>query len=169
MRRSVSMMVVLGLLAGCQQPVARLNAPPHGTTENQSELSSEYAHMIDNALLDSMTVSDVHFLPHRAQLNSLGEERLARLALLMEMYGGQLNFSTNTDEKLAEERTATIIAFLEETGLDVAATTPVLAMSAGRGMDAGQAIEIKVNEGTYKPKKSSAGASTGGATGGGTK
>ena len=142
----------------CQKPVARLNAPPHGTSEEANPLQSHYAHMIDNALLEDMTVSDVHFLPHRPLLNTLGRERLSRLAALMEAYGGTIRFSTDlTDEKLIQARTDQITAFLSEAGLDTTQEVLSRDLPGGRGMDAGQAVLIKANEGTYKPKKTGGG------------
>jgi hypothetical protein len=151
--------------AGCQQPAQRLNAPPHGYAERQADLAVEYAHMIDNALLENMTISDVHFLPHRAQLNSLGEERVARLALLMELYGGTIRFSTNETEELAAARTRTILEFLEDTGAEVTAQSLVPDMAGGRGIDAAQAVLIRKYEATYQPKKGS-GSGSGAATSG---
>jgi hypothetical protein len=150
--------IVVALVCGaCQKPMSRLNAPPHGTAERASGLRAEYTHMVDNALLIDMTVSDVHFLPHRAALSSLGEERLSRLAALIELYGGTVRLSTNElDSKLLAERIDRVRSYLCEAGIDT--TTEVVApgQPGGRGMDAGQAVLIKANEGTYVPKKKSA-------------
>ena len=91
------------LCGACNSPEPRLNAPPHGTAERTSNLQTMYTHMIENALLANMTISDIHFLPHRAQLSPLGEERLSRLAALMEAYGGVIRFDTVAeDEELLE-------------------------------------------------------------------
>lgn len=146
---------VVALLCGaCQKPAARLNAPPHGTSDSASDLQAEFTHMIDNALLIDMTLSDVHFVPHRAMLNSLGEERLARLAALMELYGGTLRLSTKaTDEALIAKRIDGVRKYLSDAGIDTAAEVVTLGAAGGRGMDAGQAVLIKAHEGTYVPKK----------------
>ena len=149
---------VLAVCGGCQKPAPRLNAPPHGTTENPIELRDTYAQMVDNALLADMSVSDAHFVPHRSMLNSLGEERLHRLAGLLELYGGTIRFSTDVeDEELIRTRTDAIVAFLKQEGADTTANVLKRDMPGGRGMDAAQAILIRVNEGRYKPKKSDAG------------
>jgi len=156
MRRLVVCAAAACILCGaCQKPATRLNAPPHGAAQEVSPLQTMYVHMVDNALLSDMTISDVHFVPHRAMLNSLGEERLSRLALLMDAYGGTIRFSTDaTDEELVEQRTDRIREFLRAAGVDT--IRPVLRrdMRGGRGMDAKEAILIKAHEGTYKAKKS---------------
>jgi hypothetical protein len=150
--------VAVGLVCGaCQKPVTRLNAPPHGVAEQKSELQAEYTHMADNALLADMVVSDVHFAPHRAILNSLGEERLSRLAALMELYGGTIRLSTNeTDSELVAQRIDQVQKFLSEAGIATTTETVALGLPGSRGMDAAQAVLIKANEGTYVSKKKSA-------------
>lgn len=166
MRRLLLCSVIVGVAcSACQKPAARLNAPPHGTCEEPSPLQEEFVQMVDNALLADMTVSDIHFVPQRAMLNSLGEERLTHLADLMERYGGTIRFSTDvTDKPLVEARTKSILTFLSTRGIDTLADTLVQDMPASTGMDAAQAILIKMNEATYHPKRS-AGSSGGASTG----
>ncbi|MGD8452993.1 MAG: hypothetical protein PVJ57_14330 [Phycisphaerae bacterium] len=162
MRNILVCAAAVGLLAmtACSSPSPRLNAPPHGKPETTSEMQSMYTHMTDNALLADMTVSDIHFLPHRALLSSLGEERLSRLALLMQAYGGTIRLSTNvTDEGLVDARINEVLEFLCQAGIDATAETVRLDMPGGRGLDATEVILIKTNEGTYRPEAS--GGSTG--------
>ncbi|MBU0638579.1 MAG: hypothetical protein KKB50_06920 [Planctomycetes bacterium] len=156
MKRLLVWAACVGLLgAACNSPNARLNAPPHGIPPATHELQGTYVYMNDNALLEDMAVSDVHFLPHRRLLNTLGEERLLRLASLVEAYGGTIRFSTALeDEALIEERTETILAFLAEAGLDTTAELLRRDLPGGRGLDANEVILIKANEATYKVKKS---------------
>ena len=145
----------------CNSPQPRLNAPPHGTAEDTSEMHSMYEHMIDNALLEEMTVSDMHFLPHRSILNTLGQQRLSRLTSLMEAYGGEIRFSTSLeDEQLIDQRLDVVLEFLREAGLDTSAEILRPDLPGGSGMDATEAILIKLNEATYKPGKSSDAGST---------
>lgn len=155
MRPLVLCTVILGIAGlSCQKPVSRLNAPPHGTTERPSPMQAEYTQMTDNALLEDMSISDVHFLPHRAFLTNLGEQRLTRLAALMEAYGGTIRFSTDLqDDQLVEARVAQILEFLSRAGIDTSATVLTRDLPGGTGIDASQAILIKANEGVYKPKK----------------
>ncbi|MCK4342589.1 MAG: hypothetical protein KAY37_12795 [Phycisphaerae bacterium] len=155
MRNLILYAAAVGLACGaCQKPSPRLNAPPHGVAENTSDLRDTFAHMIDNGLLADMTISDIHFVPHRALLNSLGEDRLCRLAGLIEVYGGVIRFNpTVTDEDLIARRTETVMAFLADEGIDTSRKVLTHDLPGGRGMDATQAILIKKNEATYKPKQ----------------
>ena len=157
MHRLLMTMAAASLLAaGCNTPGQRLNAPPHGQPYKTTDMQGTYAYMTDNALLADMTVSDMHFLPHRAQLNDLGTQRLSRLASLMDAYGGTLRFNTElTDEALITKRTEAIVDFLAEAGIDTTREVLVRDMPGGAGMQATEAILIRANEGMYDPKKKS--------------
>jgi hypothetical protein len=147
--------------AGCNSPDPRLNAPPHGQPETTSEIQSTFVHMVDNGLLADMTVSDIHFLPHRPLLNPLGEQRLSRLALLMEAYGGEVRFSSDVaDEDLVAQRTEAIRDFLCKAGIDTSSEVVRADLPGGRGMEATEVILIKAEEGTYKAKKSQSSSSS---------
>ena len=84
------------LAAGCSTSSPRLNAPPHGVAESVHDMRGTFVYMTDNALLADMSVSDMHFLPHRAMLTTLGTQRLNRLAQLINAYGGVIRFNSNT-------------------------------------------------------------------------
>jgi len=151
-------LTLCAICTACNAPSPRLNAPPHGVPEATSDLQGTFVYMTDNALLNDMTVSDIHFLPHRPILSALGEQRLSRLAQLMEAWGGMVRFSTNLeDEDLIEERTEAIRAFLSEAGVDT--STPVVThdLPGGAGLEAREVILIKADKGTYKPEKSESG------------
>jgi len=157
---SLSLGVVF--LAGCETPEPRLNAPPHGTSTETSDMRKMYDHMTDNALLADMSVSDIHFLPARAQLNALGVERVAKLAILIELYGGTVRFSTDVeDEALVKARETQILDRLAEAGIDTGSPVLVRDMPASSGMNAGEALLIRANEATYQPKKGGGGAASG--------
>ncbi len=147
------------LVAGCaNRPLARVNAPPHGDQPEHHPMADLYTHMTDNALLADMSVSDMHFLPHRAQLSSLGEQRLARLAELISAYGGQVRYSTDSEnEQLVARRLREIKRFLGEAGVDTTGEIVVLDHPGGGGMMATEAVLIKKEEGTYKPRRSGSG------------
>lgn len=143
------------LCVACNSPTPRLNAPPHGTAEQVNDLQSTMVYMTDNALLADMTVSDVHFFPHRSLLNSLGEQRLSRLASLIDAYGGEIRFSTNSqDKQLVSQRTQAIKEYLRDAGVDVVANTVREDMPGGSGMDANEVVLIKLSEAAYIPGKS---------------
>lgn len=145
----------IALIAGCQDPNARLNAPPHGDEPAATnEMQGTYAYMQDAALLADMSLSDVHFLPHRALLTSLGEQRLSRLALLVKEYGGSIRLSSDiTDTTLLNKRVDSVVAFLTEAGVDMSPQTVVQDVPGGRGMTASEVLLILTNEGQYKVKK----------------
>lgn len=159
MQRIGLAVLVAAAVAGCNSPGQRLNAPPHGETENASALRDTYTHMSDNALLADMTVNDSHFIPHRALLNDLGLRRLYRLAELMEAYGGSIRLNTDeTNEDLVARRVQAIVDYLEDFGLDVTQDLVTTDLPGGAGMAATEAILIKQKEGTYDPKKKSSAA-----------
>ncbi len=94
----------------------------------------------DNAVLCSMTVADIHFVPYRAELNSLGRARLAAIASYLELYGGQVIVdSRQSDEVTRQERLASVRQFLLGQGLDAERLAIVSGLTRGRGQDAGEA------------------------------
>jgi hypothetical protein len=157
MLRLLVIMAAVSLLAvGCNTPGKRLNAPPHGQPYQTSDMQGTLTYMTDNALLADMTVSDMHFLPHRAQLTDLGQQRLSRLASLLDAYGGTIRFNTAlTDGELITKRTDTIVDFLSEAGIDTTREVVKRDMPGGEGMQATEAILIRTNEGMYNPKQKS--------------
>lgn len=143
-------------LAGCNSPGSRLNAPPHGEPYDVADSQGTYVYMMDNALLADMTVSDMHFYPHRSMLTSLGIERLSRLASLMQAYGGSLRFNSDLDPgELLDKRLQTIRDFLAECGVLTESSTVSVDMPGGEGMASTEAILIQKVEGTYTEKKAS--------------
>lgn len=145
---------MLLVLAGCETPTARVNAPPHGQPYNTNDMQGTYAYMTDNAMLADMTVSDVHFMPHRALLSELGEMHLNRLASLVAAYGGEVRYNSNeTDSQLNQARVATIREYLGDCGLTAPHTMVVSDLPGATGMDAAEAILIVDNEGMYQPKR----------------
>jgi len=85
-------------------------------------------------------------------LNSLGTQRISRLASLMEAYGGTIRFTTDlTDEALIAERMDVLMDFLAEAGIDTTREVVRRDLPGGEGMAATEAILIKTEKGTYKP------------------
>ncbi len=153
MHRVIVGLALAGLLsAGCAEYSKRLNAPPHGQPVESSDMQGTFVYMTDNALLADMTVSDIHFLPHRARLSALGEQRLSRLVSLMEAYGGTIRFSSSlADKELVRARLATVRDFLAGAGVDTTAEVVREDLPGGRGMDASEVVLIKAGEATYAP------------------
>lgn len=139
---------------GCSEPSKRLNAPPHGPAAEVSELQAPLENQVNNALLADMTISDVHFLPHRPALSNLGDLRVNRLIALMRDHGGTIRLSSDLeDAELLAARTEVVMERLTAAGIDTSKEVLVQDMAGGRGMDASEVVLIKMNEGTYVPKK----------------
>lgn len=151
--------------AGCAAPPQRLNAPPQGWSSRQAAMQEHYVYMTDNALLAEMDVTDVHFTPHSAALNSLGARRLDRYAALLKESGGELKYDTQlTDAKLVEARLASVREYLTAAGADLTKLTVVRGPAGVDGMSAEEAIAAreKLQAGkTDQEKTGSSGAGTG--------
>jgi len=132
-------------LSACTSPppAERLNAPPQGTTERPSRLQEPFVSMVDNAILHDMTVADLHFVPHTAELNGTGVARLDRMTYLLDVYGGIVRYETfEKDESLVAGRLAHVQEYLESTGCDMSRVSVKTMISGGRGMRASDAIRI---------------------------
>jgi len=136
-----------GLLigTGCASPSpSRLHAPPQGQCRQQHPMHENYVHMVDNALLEDMSMSSVHFAPHTAELNALGVRRLMRLASILRVYGGTIRYDgDDPDRQLRQRRTDEIEAFLAASGLEPDLFTVEQGLAGGEGMAASEAVEIR--------------------------
>lgn len=171
LRYCVPVLVAAIALTGCNQPkAARLNAPPHGYAEKTVDSQGTFVYMTDNALLADMSVSDMHFLPHRAKLTTLGRERVCRLAQLVEAHGGSIRLSSDlADEPLVNQRLETVRELLAKSGLTLGTDTVVLDLPGGEGIRAGDALAIRAEAAKLPVAKSSgakSAAATPGAAGG---
>ncbi len=105
-----------------------------------AESQQNFQNQADNAVLSSMTVADIHFLPYRPQLNSLGRGRLTAIATYLEQYGGEVTVdSDKSDEAIKEKRITSVRHFLVGQGLDPERLTVVPGLTQGRGQDANEA------------------------------
>jgi len=159
----VSLLLMTG---GCANPApSRLNAPPQGQSQNQHPMQEDYVYMTDNALLEDMSISEVHFVPRTAELNALGVRRLIRMTKLLKTYGGTVFYDgSEPDKELRQSRTERIEGFLAASGLEPDQFTVEQGVAGGRGMDAPEAIDIR--EATRGPSANVAAGSTGGQSGG---
>ncbi len=156
--------VVLGLVllagSGCvENPLGRMNAPPQGEAIEQNEMREPYVYMVDNAMLEDMSVSPVHFVPHQAELNALGVRRLNRYADILDMYGGTLRYDGGeTDKKLLEARMARVKSYLVSAGLSSDRFDVTADMAGGEGGLAAEAIKVRQGS-RYKPQTAQGGSS----------
>lgn len=164
------MRMILGTLAGMVVLVGCQSDGPSTTVEldpvqvQMQDYQGTFDYMADSALLADMTLSDYHFVPHRPVLTPLGEQRLRRLAALIDAYGGEIRFNTDgRDPVLAAQRATAATDFLREQGVDTTSEVLTEAMAGSRGIEAEEAILIRKNEGSYQPGASGPGAGLGGA------
>lgn len=162
-RASLLAACLCSVLVGCDPGRARLNAPPQGFSERQHYLQEPFVYMTDNAMLEDMTFSDVHFVPHTDRLNGLGARRLQRYADLLKYYGGTLYYDTDLDgaDPLLQNRVTHAQEYLQLAGLaqdkfDIEVDGP-----AGRGIRAVEGVQI-LHAAEAPPKESDGGSGFGG-------
>src|SRR6185503_16118755 len=92
-------------------------------------------------MMADMSISDIHFIPHSAELSGTGVARLERFAELLSESGGTLNYDTgSTDMALVDRRMATAEAYLAKCMPQSKRVAVVLGMPGGPGMRAKEAI-----------------------------
>ncbi len=115
------------------------------------EPREHFTNMADNAILQDMSVADVHFVPHTAELSGTGAARLNRMATLLDTYGGIVRYETfNTDEAFVKQRLEHVREYLALTGCDMGRVEIKAMISGGRGTPATKAILVDL-KGTAKP------------------
>ena len=144
-----SVLVAVILCFGCEtqdEGNSRLNAPPQGAADRPHVLQEPYVFMVDNAMLGDMNMSSVHFVPHQAELNSLGVRRLKRFASLLDIYGGTLRYDgVEADPQLRAARMQKLSEFLVDAGIKKDRFNVAEALAGGVGMAGGEALLIRVN------------------------
>lgn len=131
--------------AGCAEKMAgRTNAPPQGHAEMHPEMQANYVYMVDNALLNEMSMSAVHFVPNMAELNANGVRRLNRLVEILEVYGGTVAYDGFDDEEsLQDERLETLREYILGKGIEAECFEVKMGLAGGRGMDASESIRAR--------------------------
>jgi hypothetical protein len=108
--------------------------------------------MSDNAMLSDMAIWDYHFVPHTTELSGSGAERLTRMAMYLDTYGGKVRYDTLlTDEALIKERIAHVREFLEVSGADVGRIEIETKLPGGRMYSASEGIRV-AEKGTAAPQ-----------------
>lgn len=133
------------LVAGCQNPPAsRLNSPPQGQTAHRSPMQKPFASMADNAVLQDMSVADIHFAGTSAQLSGLGKVRLEKIVDVLKTYGGDVRYNAQVrDDVLVQARRQRIEDFLASAGVNMDKVTVKVEMPASDGMAAAEAIKAQ--------------------------
>lgn len=113
------------------------------------------SNMVDNAILRDMSVADIHFIPHTAELSGVGEARLNRMAKLLHTYGGTVRYETlESEEALVKQRLAHVREYLALTGCNMERVEITTGMAGGRGMSGDEGV-AKFIRGTGTENKGS--------------
>ena len=121
--------------------------------KSMEEPREHFTNMADNAMLHDMSVADIHFVPHTAELSGTGAARLNRMATLLDAYGGTVRYETYlTDEPLVKQRLDHVREYLALTGCDMGRVDIKAMISGGRGLTASKAIMVDA-KGTGKDAK----------------
>ncbi len=134
-----AVVVVVGCSQKTQTTTQRTEALMDETLANPKAYLTA---MVDNAMIHDMTMADMHFVPHTEELNGTGVNRLDRLALYLDTYGGKVRYETySTDQEMIAQRMKHVHEYLELTGCDMTRVDIVAAISGGRLTPANQTIE----------------------------
>ena len=117
--------------------------------------------MVDNAILQDMSLADIHFVAHSSEISGTGVDRLNRMAHLLNTYGGTVHYQTDlSDADLVNKRLAHVKEYLTVAGCDMDRVQVKTGLSGGRGMPARKAIEIDA-KGTANPHATGGAGTTG--------
>ena len=156
---SVLLVGAMVFLVGCNYDKTA-SEPPAIDRAVDWEPYANFQRQADNAVLSSMVVTDIHFVPYRSQLNSLGHTRLVAIANYIEQYGGEVTVqSQQADEVTQQERLASVQRFLMAQGLGADQLAIVSGLGKGRGLDAEEATlfyEENLTEGSSSSADSGA-------------
>lgn len=141
-RQFLTIAGLTAFLAGCPYGEnQRLNAPPQGESESRPEWAEYYTYHNDQGMLADMSIADIHFVPHCAELSGTGEARLARYAELLAARGGTINYETVIDDdKLINDRLKNAKRFLVQALPGKQRVDVVSGIAGGRGMDSKEAL-----------------------------
>ena len=165
MLRTICACVAVLSLVGCNN--GNKQPADYNITLDEARVDSDarLEAMVDNGMLQDMSIAALHFVPHTSMLNSLGEQRLRRYVDLLMIHGGTLYYQAATlDEGFNEARIASISNFLAETGIADDRITTEPGLSMGRGLAAVEAIQVK--EQAFAPEQSGLTDLVGGSGGG---
>ena len=135
---------LLTLCVSCNDVMTATDLAFAKMDEAKANAGTHHEHMIDNAMLHDMTVVDHYFVPHTAEISGTGAYRLDRLAQYLVTYGGVVRYQSYAgDNDLANQRIDHVHEYLALAGCDMDRVHVERMISGGRGLPAGDAIEVK--------------------------
>lgn len=138
-------------------------------TKRMDEAKASYGrhltYMVDNAILNDMSVADAHFVLHTSELNGIGAARLDRMARLLNTYGGRVRYeTTSNDEAMVGERIQHVREYLALAGCKMDRVEVSVGRAGGHGMPGREAVR-KYLESTSEPEANTTGTNPSGALG----
>ena len=143
-RRMIPLSALIVASAACNNVQTTTEMQHTRMDEARSAPRAHLSYMVDNATLHDMSLADLHFVPHTAELSGSGIVRLDRMAVLLDTYGGTVRYDTAlTNEAVIQQRLKHVGDYLATTGCDMDRVKIEAALPGGRGMRADDAIEGK--------------------------
>ncbi len=138
---------------GCTENNQQLGAAPLRDSSGRHKVMMQNNRMVHNAEMVDMTISDLHFLPNRPDLNSNGTQRLSHLAWIIKKYGGKVILDVREPKSmLTKMRMRTIRKYMIACGVPKKEVKVEIGLSEYKGMDAEEAMEI-YKDTRFKPGK----------------
>lgn len=150
LRRLSIVPALLFLSTACNNVQSSSDVQMSRMNSSMDRYGAHNTHMVDNAILRDLSVADIHFIPHTAELSGVGEARLSRMAKLLHTYGGNVRYETlTTDEEMIKQRLAHVREYLALTGCNMERVVITAGMAGGRGLPGDEAV-AKFIKGTAK-------------------
>lgn len=137
------MLLPIGLMAvlACNPQSKLRNQDPARAVETRADFYPGFVYMVDNAILHDMSLYDIHFVPHTAELSSTGLARLDRMSALLDVYGGVVRYDTRmTDEEMFDARLGHVAEYLASTGCNMDRVELARMQAGGGTMTAAEAV-----------------------------
>ncbi len=157
-------MLVLAV-SGCNEMRTATDLHVSRMDEARASYGRHISYMVDNAIMNDMSVADIHFVRHTSELNSTGTARLDRMARLLDVYGGQVRYeATSPDDEIVKERIEHIREYLVLAGCSMERIDVAVMRAGGRGMPGQEAVR-KYQESLTRDGSGESGDSTSNAAG----
>jgi hypothetical protein len=142
------------LWTGCVADKPRLNSPPTGYAEPAHPMRDLYTYHNDQGMIADLSIADIHFVPHTAEISGTGEARLERYAELLASSGGTIRYDPLiTDEALIHARIEAANAFLKGAVPGTRRVVVAMGLAGGRGMTAKESFMAKDVAKQAEPRK----------------